>query len=173
VAAPAQSVAAEATRRELIARAIALAGTRGDAGALRAMIRAEQVLIVTYEQLLSGGALTDATGRLATEFLGHEQAHLAALRGELGRRALPRLPRGLGTVTALSARQGVRLLVEIERAALSVYYTELARITDAQLAGTAAAIMANEAQHAAVLLELLSPGNVTRAVPAAFVDGTR
>jgi rubrerythrin len=173
VAGPAQPVAAEATRRELIARAIALAGTRGDAGALRAMIRAEQVLIVTYEQLLSGGALTDATGRLATEFLGHERAHLAALRGELGRRALPRLPRGLGTVTALSARQGVQLLVEIERAALSVYYTELARIIDAQLAGTAAAIMANEAQHAAVLRELLSPGKVARAVPTAFVDGTR
>ena len=68
--APAHALAAEETRRELIARAIALAGTRGDAGALRAMIRAEQVLIVTYEQLLGGGALTPAAGRLATDFLG-------------------------------------------------------------------------------------------------------
>ena len=65
------------------------------------------------------------------------------------------------------------MLVEIERAALSVYYTELARIRDPELAGTAAAIMANEAQHAALLLELLSGGNVTRAVPTAFVYGTR
>jgi rubrerythrin len=173
VAAPEQALVAEATRRELIARAIALAGTRGDAGALRAMIRAEQVLIVTYEQLLSGGALTSAAARLATEFLSHERAHLHALRGELGGHGVPRVPRGLGSVSALSARQGVRLLVEIERAALSVYYTELARIRDAKLAGTAAAIMANEAQHGAVLLELLSGGNVTRAVPTAFVDGTR
>lgn len=173
MAAPAQALVAEATRRELIARAIALAGTRGDAGALRAMIRAEQVLIVTYEQLLGGGALTSAAGHLATEFLGHERAHLQALRGQLGRHDLPRVPRGLGSLAALSARQGVRLLVEIERAALSVYYTELARISDAELAGTAATIMANEAQHAAVLLELLSPGNVARAVPTAFVDGTR
>jgi hypothetical protein len=75
---------------------------------------------VTYEQLLAAGVLAPAAERVAREFLGHERAHLEALRGELRRGASPRPPRNLGSVAALSARQGVRLLVEIERAALSV-----------------------------------------------------
>lgn len=173
MAPPAPAVAAEATRRELIARALAIGGTHGDRSAVRAMIRAEQVLVATYEQLLTAGAFTHAAERVAHEFLGHERAHLAALRSELGRASAPRSPRGLGSVAALDAHQAVRLLVGVERAALSVYYAELARIRAPSLAKTAALIMANEAQHASVLIELLSPGDVGRAVPAAFVDGTR
>jgi rubrerythrin len=166
-------IAAEATRRELIARAIALTGTHGDSGAVRAMIRAEQVLVTSYEQLLAAGVLEPVAESVASEFLGQERAHLEALQGELRRGAMPRTPQGLGSVAELSTRQAVRLLVGLERAALSVYYTELARIRDGALAARAAAIMANEAQHASVLLGLLTPGDVARAVPASFVYGTR
>jgi rubrerythrin len=173
MAPPVQGAAAEATRRELIARAIALTGTRGDAGAVRALIRAEQVLVETYEQLLDAGTLPLAAASIATEFLGHERAHLKALRGELRRGAMPAPPSGLGSIAELTARQALRVLVGLERAALSVYYTELARIKDGALARTAAEIMANEAQHATVLLEVLSPGDFERAAPAAYVYGTR
>jgi rubrerythrin len=173
MAAPVQGVAAEATRRELIARAIALAGTHGDAGAVRAMIRAEQVLVVSYEQVIEAGTLPPGALSIATEFLGHERAHLDALRGELRRGAAPAAPRDLGTIGAATPRQAVHLLVGLERAALSVYYTELARIKDGALARTAAEIMANEAQHATALLEVLSPGDFERAAPAAYVTGTR
>jgi hypothetical protein len=44
-------------------------------------------------------------------------------------------------------------------------------VRDAGVARTAAAIMGNEAQHTTLLRELLSPGNVGGAVPAAFVVG--
>jgi rubrerythrin len=164
----------EATRRELIARGIALAGTGSDVDALRAMVRAEQVLVVTYEQLLGLGLLPPAGSRLASEFLAQELAHIEALERELKRLGgvPPRRPSGFGSVAGLGPRAAVRLLVELERAALSVYYTELARIRDPGVARTAASIMANEAQHSTLLLELLSPGAVARAVPAAFVDGT-
>jgi rubrerythrin len=173
MAPPAQAVAAEATRRELIARAIALSGTSGDVGALRAMIRAEQVLVASYQQLIEAGTLPPAALEIATEFLGHERAHLQALRGELRRGAAPAPPRELGGLAGVSARQGVRLLVGLERAALSFYFTELARIKDGALAQMAAEIMANEAQHSTVLLEVLSPGDFERAAPAAYVTGTR
>jgi rubrerythrin len=173
MAAPVQGIAAEATRRELIARAIALSGTSGDAGAVRAMIRAEQVLVASYEQVIAAGTLPFAALSITTEFLGHERAHLEALRGELRRGAVPAPPRELGGLGSVTARQAVRLLVGLERAALSVYYTELARIKDGGLARTAAEIMANEAQHATVLLEVLSPGDFEHAAPAAYVTGTR
>ncbi|HTX45526.1 MAG TPA: ferritin-like domain-containing protein [Solirubrobacteraceae bacterium] len=173
MAASTPAAAAEATRREMIAGALAVGRTHGDRSAVRAMVRAEQVLVATYEQLLAAGAFTHTAERVAHEFLGHERAHVAALRAELGRASAPRSPRGLGSVATLDTRQAVELLVGVERAALSVYYTELARIRAPSLAKTAAVIMANEAQHASVLLELVAPGDVGRAVPAAFVDGTR
>jgi rubrerythrin len=173
MAAPAQAVAAEATRRELIARAIALGGHDGDVGAVRAMIRAEQVLVASYQQLIGAGTLPPAALEIATEFLGHERAHLNALRGELRRGAAPAPPRELGDLTGVGAREGVRLLVGLERAALSVYFTEIARIKDGRLARMAAEIMANEAQHSTVLLAVLSPDDFERAAPAAYVTGTQ
>jgi rubrerythrin len=163
----------EATRRELIARGIALGGTGSDVDSLQAMFRAEQLLVVTYEQLLEATVFTPAATELAERFLGHEHAHVAALARELERLhgAPPRGPAGLGTVGSLGESAAVRLLLELERAALSVYYTELARVRDAGVARTAAAIMGNEAQHTTLLHELLSPGDVALAVPASFVVG--
>jgi rubrerythrin len=165
----------EATRRELIARGIALAGTGSDTGALRATVRAEQVLVATYEQLLGAGVLGASAARAATEFVAHERAHVAALTSELRRLGgkPPREPRGLGPVRPAGERAAIRLLLGLERAAISVYYTELAQLQDGRAARTAAEIMACEAQHTLALRELLSPGDVSRAVPGAFVYGTR
>jgi rubrerythrin len=166
---------AEATRRELIARGLALAGTRSDRGALRAMMRAEQALVFTYEQVLAAGVLPERPLRIATAFLEHERAHIRALEQELARTGglPPRRPTGFGPLGALTADLAVTLLLDLERAALSVYYTELASIRDPRIARVAAAIMGNEAQHASELRELLSPGDVSRAVPGPFVFGTR
>jgi rubrerythrin len=162
-----------ATRRELIARGIALGGSGRDVDSLRAMLRAEQVLVVTYEQLLAATVFTPAATELAQRFLGHERAHAEALARELKRLrgAPPPRPTGLGSIGSLVESAAVGLLLELERAALNVYYTELARVRDAGVARTAAAIMGNEAQHTTLLRELLSPGNVGGAVPAAFVVG--
>jgi rubrerythrin len=165
----------EATRRELIARGISLAGTGSDVGALRATIRAEQVLVATYEQLLGAGVLSLPAASVATRFLSHERAHEAALTAELKRLGgrPPRRPRGLGDGTVASERDAVRLLLGLERAAISVYYSELARLRDARATRIAAEIMACEAQHTTALRELLSPGDISRAVPGAFVFGAR
>ena len=50
--------------------------------------------------------------------------------------------------------------------------TYIEELADDKLIQTAAEIMANEGQHATVLRELTSPGNVSRAVPTAFVGGS-
>src|SRR5579862_9712503 len=165
----------EATRRELIARGLALAGTRSDADRLSAMLRAEQVLVFTYEQVLASGVLPGELRTTAAQFLGHERAHVDALAHELSRvgGTRPRRPAAYGPLGRLTAGGAMRLLIELERAAISVYYTEMSSIQDPNIAHTAAAIMANEAQHATELRELLSPGDIARSVPAALVYGTR
>jgi rubrerythrin len=137
------------------------------------MIRAEQVLVDTYEQLIAGSLLPGGAVSMALEFLAQERQHVDQLTTQcrrLGGRP-PRKARRLGRFGALNGSQAVTFLLGVERTALSVYYTELARVRDPALARVAAAIMANEAQHASLLREVLSPGDTMRAVPSAFVFG--
>jgi hypothetical protein len=164
-----------ATRRELIARGLARRPAGGDAGSLRALTRAEQVLVVTYAQVLAAGALSLPATSRATEFLAHERAHLETISRELKRLGgtLPRSSRPLSTLPTLTSdRAAVRLLLVLERAALHAYWVELGRLRDARASRLAAEIMACGAQHATELRELLSPGDVKRAVPSSFVFGS-
>ena len=164
-----------ATRRQLIARAVARGRHDGDVGALLALLKAEQVLVATYEQVLGTGVLSSREGSRASEFLAHERAHESAIG-----RALVRLggtvasaPGALSTAEAPgSGSAAIKLLLALERAALSAYYAELARLRDPEAARVASQIMACGAQHATELREMLSPGDVMRAVPGAFVFGT-
>jgi rubrerythrin len=162
------------TRRELIAKVVGSALDGGDVGALRALARAEQVLVATYEGVLASGALSAEAARWATECLAHERAHLSALTAHL-RRLGSRARRPVSVAGALPSTEKatIGLLLALERAAISVYYAELGKLRDPDAARTAAEIMACEAQHATALRELLSPGNYSRAVPSAFVFGNR
>lgn len=166
------------TRRELIARGLGFGRHGGDVGALRALARAEQVLVATYEQLLGSTVLSSARGVLASELLAHERAHLNALTAQLKRLGgtVPRRPAALGHSGAAGLFAGdervvVRTLVTLERAALAVYYAELGKLRDPGAAQLATEIMACEAQHATALRELLYPGRPGRAVPSPFVFG--
>jgi rubrerythrin len=163
-----------ATRRELIKRGVARARGGGDVGALRALAGAEQVLVTTYEQVLAAGILGPRASTRAGEFLAHERAHLAAIERQLVRLggARPGPSGAVGAVSLPSDRAAVRLLLALERAALSAYYAELDNLRDGLAAQTAAEIMACDAQHATELRELLSPGDAMRAVPSSFVFGT-
>jgi hypothetical protein len=164
-----------ATRRELIKRGVARGRRGGDIGALQALAGAEQVLVTTYEQVLSAGVLSRSASKRAAEFLGHERLHLAAIGRELERLggALPPAPPALGVAARpASDRAAIRILLALERSALSAYYAELAHLRDGHAARTAGEIMACDAQHASELRALLSPGDAMRAVPSAFVFGT-
>jgi len=166
------------TRRELIARGLGFGRRGGDVGALRALARAEQVLVATYEQLLGSAVLSSAGGVLASELLAHERAHLSALTAQLKRlgATVPRRPAALAHSGAAGLFAGdervvVRTLVTLERTALAVYYAELGNLRDPGAAQLATEIMACEAQHATALRELLYPARPGRAVPSPFVFG--
>jgi ferritin-like protein len=167
-----------ATRRELIVRGIGFGRHGGDVGSLRALARAEQVLVATYEQLLASAVLSSEGGVLASELLAHERAHLSALTAQLKRfgGAVPSRPAALAHSGAAGVSTGderavLRTLVTLERTALAVYYAELGKLRDPRAAQLATEIMACEAQHATALRDLLYPARPGRAVPSPFVFG--
>jgi hypothetical protein len=123
-----------------------------------------------------------------TTFLDQERAHvrelsrdLIALGGpvpaaitamkpfesELRQLRVRRHPAGLRT-----QRDYLRFLVDLETLIARHYRFAIELLTAETRLWAAAEIMANEAQHATVLRELLSPGKVKHAIPSAFVAGT-
>jgi len=167
----------------------ALAAPVGDIAVLALALRAEQVIVYAYERVLASGIVASPAARVLTLFLAQEHEHVDALTVNLVRLggAVPSPPsdlaefevelRELGVkrspVGLRNERESVSFLVRLEMAVATVYHFVIDQLADDKLIQTAAQIMANEGQHAAVLHELVSPGNVRRAVPSAFVGGVK
>ncbi|HWC86882.1 MAG TPA: ferritin-like domain-containing protein [Solirubrobacteraceae bacterium] len=179
---------AKRTRRELLRRgATASAVGRGDAALLVSLLHVEQVIVIAYERALATGLLAPPAQTVVSSFLEHERTHVRALSARvvsLGG-AVPPAPampsafeselrrlRVKRTLAELrTERQYVRFLIELETVIAHHYRYAIARLNAGRLLTAAAEIMANEAQHMAILREVLSPGNVKRAVPTGFVAG--
>jgi hypothetical protein len=166
----------------------ALAGTQADAAVIATTLGVEQLLSLAYRTALASGALSQGAELLVRELLGHELQHAAALRRELvalggqpptgptdaasGEKALA-AHHVSGSLAALHTEQdAIKLLMALESVAEGSYYVAIGQLSDSALIRTSAAIMACEAQHASALSELLHPGDVSRAAPDAFVQGT-
>jgi hypothetical protein len=177
--------ARDATRRELLRGR--LAAPAGDEALLLSLLRVEQVLVIAYERALATAVLTPSAQQVLASFLGHERAHVHALSVNLAalRVTAPAPPKGTAAFEAelrhlrvkrspaalRNERQHLRFLIELETLIARHYRSAIARLSAAKELSIAAEIMANEAQHETVLRELLTPGNVKRAVPSAFVAG--
>jgi hypothetical protein len=158
-----------------------------DAALLVSLLRVEQVVVFAYERALASGLLSASAQVALTSFLGHERAHvhalsarvialgsavpaaptlLAAFESELRHLHVKRSPVGLR-----DERHELRFLIDLEGVIAHHYRSAISRLTGDKLLTTAAEIMANEAQHATALSELLDPGRIKRAVPVGFVAG--
>jgi hypothetical protein len=164
----------DATRRSLIKRGLVVVTARGDVAVLGDLIALEQLLVLGYERELSSGALGPSPRGVIEVFLGHERAHSAALTAELQRLggAAPAAPSTATVPDPGSRDQALRALLALEHDALGSYYRALGKLRDGRAALVAAQIMANEAQHATGLMELLIPGHPKLAVPSPFAYGT-
>jgi rubrerythrin len=155
----------------------AFARAEGDAGILQAAVELEQRMVLAYDSALRSGKLDAASTRVARLFRKQEQAHVdsltAALR-DLGGKPPPR-PRSPREVPGLAAalREGqaaiTRFAIELETMAVAGYYDAQGKLESPQLLSTTASIMANEAQHLAVLRQALG----RNPSPEAFVTGGR
>jgi hypothetical protein len=66
----------------------------------------------------------------------------------------------------------LRLLEQVESLVQGAYYVSMSKFADVKLARTCASILGAEAQHYTALAGLLHPGDINKAVPGAFVEGS-
>jgi hypothetical protein len=151
------------------------------------LLSVELLLLFAYQQVLSSTLIDARTARGLAPLRAQEEAHVRALRTHL--EALggvaPRPPASTAEADRdLAHRQvterlgqlrggedAVRLLLSVERVTIGAYFVALIKLDDPVLIRLAAEIMANDAQHEAMLGEILSPGDTGAAVPYGLVQG--
>jgi rubrerythrin len=190
-------MANESSRREILVASAALAGgasaaliascggdsktettqtvstieMQNDAAVLNVLLDLESSAVVAYETI--GARLTGAAAALANRLRRQEVAHAAALRraipalGQAPQQAKSAAEYRAGFPPLGDARSALAFALDVENTAIGAYADAIGKVVTDGVRGTLAAIMATEAEHAAVLLgELHRPQ-----VPAAFVTG--
>ena len=156
--------AAALTRRDLLAAsALPLVGAAeararpvGDRDVLLGLLALEERSVLVYEQLARSGKVSEPARAAAKLFLGQERRHVDALTQALrGMGATP--PRGPAGDQQPRGDSGelIRLAVRHERKCIRAYYQAHGTLRSPALLATAAGVMANQAQHLAVLRQLL------------------
>jgi hypothetical protein len=154
---------------------------------LARLVELEQLLEFSYRHILASGILRGSTSARLEPFVAQEQAHIAALTSRLtDRGGTP--PPGPADVHAanrdlahrrIGGRLGhlrgdldaVRLLLSLEQVTIGAYFVALLKVSDAGLISLIAQIMANEAQHDAMLGLSLPPYRPGSAAPYGLVQG--
>jgi hypothetical protein len=164
------------------------AAPQTDAELVRAILSVELLAVFSYEQVLNSGKLSALAERVVHQLLEHEQTHVAILTAELEKlgQDAPSPPanvaaadaelsvlHGSGSLTSLSSEPDcLRLLEQVEQLAQGAYYVSMSKLADLRLARTCASILGAEAQHYTALAGLLHPGDINKAVPGPFVEGS-
>jgi hypothetical protein len=151
------------------------------------LLSVELLLLFCYRHVLGASVLKPRARQVLTPFVGHEQSHVQALTRMLQRLGgpLPSAPPNVATADRRLAHRGVderlgqltgsgdavRLLLDVERVVTGAYFVALLKLEDTALIRLAAQIMGSEAQHEALIGELLNHGDAQRAVPYGLVQG--
>jgi Ferritin-like domain len=171
------------TRRELLRPGAA------DTARLQRLMTVEQLILYVYDHVVGSSILPPSERRAMAQIRDYERAHVAALAARLrarGARQSPPPP-SVATANRYLARRHVRgrlgqlqgpddalyLLRALERVVVGAYFVALRDMRDPSLIVLAASIMAADAQHEAVVSELLNPGEVAIAVPFGLVQGVQ
>jgi len=157
-----------------------------DATLLTKALEYERLSVVAYEQLSGLTTLTAHERRVLRALLRQDRSHVRALQDIITARGLALAPAPTGPQAvdqALSAKgmsgtlaaattikQAVQLLLDIEALTQGGYYMIIRDISEPAVAQRAAQILANEAQHAMLLTELVST-QITETVPGWYVTG--
>jgi Ferritin-like domain len=150
------------------------------------VLEIERLMVLGYRRVLGSGRLTPTVAKTVGGMLAHETEHVSAIAShaaQIGMTA-PASPLDLDTAQALLRKYQVTgslrdlprseggclvLLVDLESAAEQAYLTGLRDLHRPELIRVSAEIMSCEAQHWTVLMELLNPGQIVKAVPWPFV----
>ncbi len=193
ISAPGDEVAVERDRRELLrlggaALAVsavpllwsartASADSSTDVPSMQNAITLELATVIAYDTVLGGATLSGPLRGVLRDFRAHEQEHADTLTTALtdAGGAPPPAPKGAGAVdefakglgAARSQADVLSFLIELETAAVAVYFDAMGKLGDARLLQTSATVMANHGQHLAILRRRAG----RQPVPNAFETG--
>jgi Ferritin-like domain len=153
------------------------------------LLDAELLVLFTYDHILAGSTLPADARRTLSPLRAQEHAHVHALRGKLASLGSP-APSGPASVEGADAdlarrdvkgrlgqlqgpQDALRLLLAIERVVIGAYFVALAKLEDRRLIGLVTRMMANDAQHEALVGELMYPTDPHKAVPFGLVQGAQ
>jgi hypothetical protein len=181
--------AATATAAKPQRTAVPPAQAQFEARRIERLLRVELLLLFCYQHVLESSILPPGERRALEPLRVHEEAHIQALTRAL--RALAgEVPAPPANVTAADIdlahrevrgrlgelqgkRDALRLLLAVERVAVGAYFVALIKLDDPHLITLVSQIMAADAQHEAVIGELLYHGDAEKAVPYAIVQGVQ
>jgi Ferritin-like domain len=133
-------------RRLRLADAHAAPSKAQDARILQLVLQLEYTQVAFYEQAVQNGSLRGELLKFAQTALGHEQAHLAAVKAALGRKAGPRPSFDFGL--SVQDPDAFKIAaIRLEDAAIAGYNGQATNLTSGTLAA-AAKIVSVEARHA-------------------------
>lgn len=174
-------------------------GRAQDGQVLHQLLQSEQLLQYACQRVFDSGQLNQTSQDVVLLVLDQQQAHIQALQSHLEKLHLPPTPPSRQAQQAAASppeqvtelfkqvtpeqvtdlfkqikheKDALQALVQIMNLVESGYFTAAASFHDAQLARLAAAILANQAQHWTMLVDLLHRGDATRAVPSPYVRGS-
>ena len=158
---------------------------------LRRLLEVEQLILYCYEHVLAAQFVSARARTVLALQTEHEQAHIRALTGALHRldpaAGVPAGPTDVSVADRDLARRNVtgrlgqlqgekdalHLLLDVERVVGGAYFVALTKLAEPQLITLAVTIMAAEAQHEALIGDLLYPGHPDRAVPYGLIQGSQ
>lgn len=161
------------------------------AARLRRLLAVEQLMLYCYEHVLAAHFVSDRARTVLALQARHEQAHIRALTGALHRLdpagVVPAGPTDVSVADRDLARRNVagrlgqlqgandalHLLLDVERVVGGAYFVALTKLAEPRLITLAVTIMAAEAQHEALIGDLLYPGDPDRSVPYGLIQGTQ
>lgn len=158
-----------------------------DARILAGLLQAERLLMYGYEHALGTGFLKHDASELALLQLAHEEAHVTALREHMKALNVRKPPstkkqsdeyhslrQAVDQLFSLAQheRETLQVIVQIENVGQSGYFTAAGLFHDPKLVRLAVEILACEAQHWTMIVDLLHKGDATQAVPHPTVRGS-
>jgi hypothetical protein len=154
---------------------------------LQRLIRLELLQVYCYRYVLSSSSLRPHVHQRLAPFVAHEEAHIAALQARLRARGgtVPAGPDSVKTANRHLAKRGIGgrlgqlkgerdalyLLLTVEQVTIGAYFVALTKLNDSELITLVCQIMANEAQHDAMIGLSLPKATMSSAVPYGLVQG--
>ena len=153
------------------------------------LLRVELLMLFTYQHVLGSQILPERDRRVIEPLRAHEEAHIRALTRQLTAfGGVPPMPPASAAAADMDlahrkvkgrlgqlrgAHDALELLIAVERVVVGAYFVALIKLDEPQLITLLTQIMANDAQHEAIIGELTYHGDAQKAVPYGLVQGVQ